>query len=292
MVMRRRPAGVSLMGCALLLAACSRAPDVGVGSKATAAEPAPPAQQTSPSASGSVGLERRRVVQKASLELEVQVPGDALAAATRLVDRAGGFVASTERAEQASEGRSAPGPIILTLRVPAERFTSVLDGLRRLGSGEGAESVSTEDVSEEFIDLEARIKNQRELEAQFLQILKQATKVEEALNVQREIAGVRTEIDRMEGRRRFLERETALATITVRLVPKRPLVSASLRDFGVSLAQASSDTVNVGASIVTGAIRLFGVLLPLALLVGLPLVFVLRFALRRARRRALPVDAI
>jgi hypothetical protein len=276
--------------CALILAACSRAPEGGVGSKAApepqaAAAPAP-ARPAAATVDAAVNAELRRVVKKAALTLEVAVPGDALAATTRIVEGEGGFVAGTERRAATEDGKEEQGPVTLTLRVPAARFSATLEALRRLGKGDGSETVTTEDVSEEFIDLEARIKNQRELEAQFLQILKQATKVEEALNVQRELAAVRTEIDRMQGRHNFLQRETSLSTIRLTLVTPRPFVRASLADFTLAVARAASDTVNLSASIVTGTIRLLGVLLPLAFLLGLPLVLGLRLVRARAQRAA------
>jgi hypothetical protein len=146
-------------------------------------------------------------------------------------------------------------------------------------------------VSEEFIDLDARIHNQHELEAQFLEILKRAGRVEDALNVQRELAAVRTEAERMEGRRRFLEHETALSTLAVAFSPARPLVRASLSDFSSSVAHAASDTVNLGAGIVTATIRMLGVLVPVGLLLGLPLAFALRLFRRRARRQLVAATA-
>lgn len=240
---------------------------------------------TAPSNLEGPGAVARRVVKRASLELTVDELGTAQAAATRIAEREGGFVASTTRTAVSEDARHMDGSVTLTLRVPADHFTLALDALRRLGKGAGSEHVATEDVSEEFIDLEARIHNQRELEAQFLEILKRAGKVEEALNVQRELAGVRTDIERMEGRRRFLEHETALSTLTLVLSPVRPLVSASFGDFSTAVARASSDTVNLGASIVTGAIRALGVLVPVGVLFGVPLWLALRSLRRRSRRR-------
>ncbi|HTQ04981.1 MAG TPA: DUF4349 domain-containing protein [Polyangiaceae bacterium] len=228
----------------------------------------------------------RRVVKKASLELVVSRPGDAAAAAGRAAEREGGFVASTERDQTTEAGKSELARLTLTIRVPADRFTATLEALRRLGSGDGSETVTTDDVSEEFIDLDARLKNQRELEAQFLQILKQATKVDEALNVQRELMAVRTEIDRMEGRRRFLDRETSLATITLVLVPAPPFTSAGFGDFGSAVKHAASDAVNESASLVTGSIRLLGFVAPIVAFFGAPVVFAM-WLTRRRRTKAL-----
>jgi hypothetical protein len=227
----------------------------------------------------------RRIVKKASLEVAVARPADAMATAARIAEREKGFVANTERERATDDGRSELARTTLTLRVPAERFTVVLDELRRLGSGDGAESITTEDVSEEFIDLDARLENQRRLEAQFLEILKRATKVDEALGVERELATVRTEIDRMQGRRRFLERETALSTITLSLVPERPLVRATLSDFTNAVGRAAADTVNLSAGIVAGSVRVLGVLVPLLTFFGLPLLFALRARRTHLARR-------
>jgi hypothetical protein len=271
------------------LGGCLRAepPPTGAGAPAAQVEAAPAARAPiggAQKAGEAAPTVTRKLVQKASLELEVSSAKDALARATRIAEAQGGFVATSEQSAQGS-GAGERTSVTLSLRVPAERFVVTLEALRKLGSGPGSERVSTEDVSEEFIDLEARIKNQRALEAQFLEILTRATKVEEALHVQREIATVRTEIDRMEGRRRFLERETSLARITLRLVTAQPLVSTGLGDFGRSLSQAASDSVAVGAGIITGVIRLVGVLVPFALLLGLPGVLVLRVLWKRRRAR-------
>lgn len=287
----------SLLVMALFMGGCAlhkSAP----GSGSAAAEAAPLASAASPARAAvaqSDGKppsdEVRRIVKKASLELEVNSLGDAQAEASRLAEREGGFVASTERHAVAEEGARSDGAVTLTLRVPAAHFGSALEGLRRLGTGTGSERITTEDVSEEYIDLDARIHNQRELEAQFLEILKRAGKVEDALNVQREIASVRTEIERMEGRRRFLEHETELSTIAVVLAPSRPLVSASFSDFSSAVVRAASDSVNLGAGIVTVTIRALGVLVPLTLFFALPLAFAIRALRRRTARRLAAAEA-
>ena len=286
-----RNTAVSCLALALTLGGCARSKEGGVGTSAALAPPAVPvataaqAGGTTPPSADGAGSVARRIVKRASLALTVDELGAAQAAATRIAEREGGFVASTSREAVSEDAGRTDGSVTLTLRVPADHFTAALDALRRLGKGVGSEHVATEDVSEEFIDLEARIHNQRELEAQFIEIMKRAGKIEDALNVQRELATVRTDIERMEGRRRFLEHETALSTLTLVLSPVRPLVSASFSDFSTAVLHASSDTINLGSSIVTGTIRALGVLVPLGVLLALPLWLVVRAVRRRARRR-------
>ena len=280
------------MGLALVLAlgGCSRKEPAG-GAGAPGAPPPMAAAAPSAATGGAQKADEnapavsRKLVKKASLELEVSSTRDALARATRIADAQGGFVATSEQSAAQGDGSREQTSVSLTMRVPADHFVATLEALRKLGTGPGSERVATEDVSEEFIDLEARIKNQRALEAQFLEILTRAAKVEDALHVQREIAGVRTEIDRMEGRRRFLERETALSTITLQFTTAEPLVRVGFGDFGYAVSHAASDAVNVGGGIITGGIRLLGVLVPLAFLLGVPAALALRFALKRRQAR-------
>lgn len=278
-----RNVALSLLALALLLVGCQAASK---GEPAGAAPP--PVAPASPSPADGKAADgvpaARKIVKKATLGLEVASMSDAQSKATRIVEQHGGYVASSEDRTIEAGGRRAAGSATLVLRVPAATFSAVLTELRRLGQGAATEQVSSEDVTEEFIDLEARIRNQRALEERFLEILKSATKVEEALHVEREIAAVRTEIDRMEGRRRFLERETEMSTVTLTFSVAEPLVRASFSDFGAAVRSAYGDALNVGAGVITGTIRLLGVFVPLIVLFGVPGLLVLRFVLKRSRK--------
>jgi hypothetical protein len=267
----------------LPLVACSKSGDDGAAGvplalEAKAGAPASPA----PPAAGEAHASLRRVVKKASLELVAESPARVQAEAGRIAERLGGFVVSSTQTAVASEDTPAES-VELTLRVPSAAFGRALDQLRALGRGNGSEQVSSEDVSEEFVDLDARIRNQERLEQQFQELLKRADKVEQALLVHREITAVRTEIDRMRGRKNFLERETALSTIRLVIAPERPLVTASFRGFERATVAAYSDAVNVGAGLVTGAIRAAGLLVPLGVLFGIPLAIALLLRRRKAK---------
>ena len=106
-----------------------------------------------------------------------------------------------------------------------------------------------------------------------------------------ELTNVRTEIDRLEGRKRFLASESALAKISLSLVPRPPVVAASSNEFGVSLRRAVADSVSVAAGVFTFAIRAAGVLLPLALMLGLPALGLHRWLSRRRRKLAAAVTS-
>jgi Flp pilus assembly protein TadB len=167
--------------------------------------------------------------------------------------------------------------------VPAAQFGAALDQIRNAGSRVIQEKVTGQDVTEEFIDLEARIKTQKALELQFLEIMKQAHKVEDALEVQRQIADVRTEIEKLEGRKRFLENRASLSTITVNLLSPTA-IAVNTSGFGRSIREALAEGVDVAIAIVLFLIRFVIVMIPIVLLLILPLWLVARFIFRRARK--------
>jgi hypothetical protein len=155
-----------------------------------------------------------------------------------------------------------------------------------VGSHVRHEKTTGQDVTEEYIDLEARLRTQRALEAQYLEIMKQANKVSDALEVNRQLAEVRGVIEQTEGRRRFLENQAALSTIKVTLQTPAPLVSANATGFFVGIKQALGDGVDIAAGIILVLIRIVIALVPVLLLIVLPLALLWRFLRRYRQPRA------
>ena len=153
------------------------------------------------------------------------------------------------------------------------------------------EKTTGQDVTEEFIDLEARIKTQKALESQFLEIMKQANKVEDALEVQRQVAEVRTEIEKLEGRKRFLENRASLSTITVSLkAPSAIIVNTS--GFNRNVREAVADSFSVASGIVLFIIRFVILMVPVLILIIIPGGLLTRFVLRGAKGMQLSPGAI
>lgn len=151
-----------------------------------------------------------RVIKTARLSVEVGPDGlpDAVQDVVGIAEGAGGFVLSTELSGE----RSGTGTIVL--RVPSEEFEAALAAIGDLGDV-ARRTVSGEDVSEEFVDLEARLRNFEAQEAVLLRLMDRATTIGETIRVQRELTGTQLEIERIRGRLRFLEDRTSLGTITV-----------------------------------------------------------------------------
>ena len=229
----------------------------------------------------------RKIIRNADLTIEVASPAETQSKVVSIAEAHGGFVVNSE-AKQRDNGDASNRTldIKLVVRIPENHFGAVLDEVRGLANNRNEEKVTGQDVTEEFIDLEARIKTQRALETQFLQIMKQAGNIEDALEVQRQIADVRTEIEKLEGRKRFLENRSSLSTITVNILAPKP-IAVNTSGFGRSVRDAISESVDAGAAIVLFFVRFVIVMIPITLLLLLPGGLLVRYFIRRARRMRL-----
>ncbi len=242
-----------------------------------------------------VEMTSRKIIRNDELSVETDTPADVQRKITAIAESHGGFVVTSEYKQQDNRNLSRTGETVtIVARVPSLQFESAIEQIRATGSRVLQEKVTGQDVTEEYIDLEARISTKKALEAQFLEIMKQARKVSEALEVQSQIADVRTEIERLEGRKRFLENQSALSTITVTLTTPAPTVTATTSGFGDDVKKAFGDGVDFAAALILGLIRLIIVLIPLAVFVFLPLALLIRVAVRRFRvtRKQEPVTDI
>jgi hypothetical protein len=156
--------------------------------------------------------------------IEVDSIDVAIAAVRAAAQRVGGYV--TNVAVQSGEQHVREAT--LTLRVPATRFDEALSGLEPIGDVESV-NVSAEDVGEEYVDVEARIANSRRLEERLVDLLARRTgALEDVLAVERELARVREQMERLEGRLRYLRNRINLSTLTVTVHEPRPLMAESV----------------------------------------------------------------
>lgn len=158
------------------------------------------------------GVERR-VVATASLTIETAAVERAAERAGDIAESMGGFV---ERLSSA--GGSEPPQAELTLRVPQGQFGMALERLETLGEVQ-FRTLGREDVTERFIDLAARLRSASREEESLLGLLERSGSVLEVVSVERELARVRAEVERLQGQLNFLERRVDLATIYLTLRP-------------------------------------------------------------------------
>jgi hypothetical protein len=192
-------------------------------SQAEAASASPDRNQSAESGKWSmVDLASRLIIRTGQASIEVDSLESSMAALRRAVQKVGGFVADASVQSGRNQIRSAT----LELKVPALRFDELTDALGPIGRLQYV-NVGAEDVSEEFVDLTARVANSRRLEDRLVELLRTRTgKLQDVLTVERELARVREEIERMEGRIRFLKSSAQLSTLSVNLYEPAPLVAS------------------------------------------------------------------
>ena len=156
---------------------------------------------------------QRKVISIATVSLEVESVETAVGQVRDIAGRLGGFV------EQLSSSGGSESPFAeLTVRVPQPQFEPALTRIEALGEVQSRE-LGSEDVTEQFIDLSARLRTSRREEQSLLALLERSSSVTEILTVERELTRVRSDIERAQGQLTFLERQVDLATIRVVLFP-------------------------------------------------------------------------
>ena len=166
---------------------------------------------------GEAAVERK-IVKTGNISLEVEDVAKAMDEVAEVADELGGYVVSSHKYER-KKGISGS----VTIRVPADRFDEAFERLRQLAINVPQESTEARDVTEEYVDLQARLRNLEATEAQYLALLEKATTVEEMLKVQQALSNVREEIERIEGRMKYLERTSDMSLIEVSLEETKAL---------------------------------------------------------------------
>ena len=191
----------------------SAAGDVGVASDQANA----PMAGTESSGMASAVLDSRKIIRSATLRIEAKGVLAALNTATRLSDQVGGYVVSSRTWHVDNLPYAT-----LSFAVPVDRFEEALTQTRALGDVQD-ENVSSQDVTSQFVDLEARIVNLEATATRIRTFLEETKNVEEALNVNRELSTVESELEVLKGQRNALGQQTAFSTVNIDFVPV-PLV--------------------------------------------------------------------
>ena len=209
---------------ALSVSACNSGSESTAGSTGGGGDVAEGSAEASPGGGGSKASDRGvsssavpqvgpQVVKTASLRLGIAHGSfeDKVGEAHAVADSYAGFVVESF-ASQGSGKRIAEGSLVL--RIPAESYDSALSRLRELGKVESLEE-SGQDVSKEFVDLNARIRQLRAVEAQLLELLQRADDVPAALAVQNQLSQVQLDLEQARGRLQYLDNRVAFATISM-----------------------------------------------------------------------------
>lgn len=224
-------------------------------------------------------VDQRSIIYTGTMQVQVDDVERAARAAIDTVTAAGGFVGGDQRHSEAADARAE-----LELRVPAAKFTTVIDELAKLGRQQRRE-VRTQDVTEETIDLDARITSQRARVESARKLLARASSISELISLEGELAKREADLASLEAKKRRLADLTALSTITVTFVGADASTAEQKTEIGFLVGLRGGWQVFLAS--VTVLLTVLGALLPWLVAIGVPLAILLR-VLRRRRRRRMP----
>ncbi|WP_157334339.1 DUF4349 domain-containing protein [Paenibacillus lutrae] len=234
-----------------------------------------------PSATAPADSLNRKLIYKANLTMEVKNYAQAQTELRNLVAASGAYLLEfTENTSSSEIGGN------FTIKVASGEFNSLLDAMEKMNPAK-QRNVTSQDVTEEYVDLAARLKAKEVVETRLLSFMEKATKTDELLAFSTELGKVQEEIERIKGRMRFLDQNVELSTIELRMY--QPIGGAFVSDgrspFGQQLAATVNKSIEVLLSVLRGILIMVAALLPIAaasLMVFIPVWFYLRHRRRKA----------
>lgn len=208
------------------------------------------------------GLTDRKIIKNGSLNIIVERAEETANEIKEIAKNFEGFVENVNIFEVSKDVKEG----YITIRLPADRFDEAMEEIKALAIKVEREQVNARDVTEQFIDLEARLKNLKAEEEQYLKILKKAETVEDMLNVSKQLSNVRGRIEQIEGQLKYLSRQIDMSSISVHLT-----AIAEVEVFGIhwrplTVAKQALKNMFEGFTKFVDAIIIFLIKLPIIIL--------------------------
>ncbi|MEH7108032.1 DUF4349 domain-containing protein [Bacillus sp. JJ1764] len=167
-----------------------------------------------------IDLSTKKVIYQAQLHLRVKRFDRTISNLEEKAQSYGGYIAESTVAREGKEQITGS----MTIRIPQKNFQSFLHDAEGQSAEVLSRNITGQDVTEEFVDLESRLKSKRTVEERLLSFMKNATKTEDLLKISADLAAVQEEIETIEGRMKFLENQTDFSTITITLYENKVVV--------------------------------------------------------------------
>ncbi|WP_052948852.1 DUF4349 domain-containing protein [Mesobacillus campisalis] len=241
--------------------------------------------RTSEGAGMETLAEERKVIYTAEIHLEVKDIGKAQKEFEGKASAYGGYIVESN-ANAHENQRSGT----MTFRVPQEHFSSFISDAENAAARVANRHVSGQDVTEEYVDLEARLRSKKAVEGRLLKFMEDAEKTEDLLKISSDLSAVQEQIEQLQGRIKYLQNQTSYSTVTIFMEESPHVMAKSDLNLWQKIEKQFAVNINVLLSIMSGLI---------VMLIGnLPILFMLTFilalvwaALRRRRKGRNPSGA-
>jgi hypothetical protein len=277
-------------GCAMGARESASDSDSGSAPPPMAAEPEEPREEMKGEGSyqsvADVPQSARMIIYTGELSLVVSNTDEAQATVVALAEEMGGYIASASSYTYAGDLRR----ITISLRVPADRFNATMDTLRGLALEVTQDSIGSQDVTQEYVDLTSRLNALEVKAARLEELMEEAEDTEAVLAVYAELSETQIRIEETKGRMQYLERHAAMATINVYLTPdamSQPVEIAGWRPGGTA-RRAIESLVATFQFLFDAAIWLVLAVAPVLAFIGLILYAFVRVVIWLSRRMKAP----
>lgn len=152
----------------------------------------------------------RKLIKNGNISFETEDLQTTKTAIINLIKKYNGYI-SSDNQENYGNRKS----IILRVRIPAKHFDTLISGISEKVNKFDSKNINISDVTTEFLDVESRLKNKKELEKKYLEILKKANSVKDILEVEKELGKLREDIESTEGRLKYLQNQVSFSTLNI-----------------------------------------------------------------------------
>lgn len=247
--------------------------------------------------SSGQAAQERLVIENADLSIVVKDPKARMKEISDLAQKMGGFVVSSNMYQNTSStGKQVPqGSIVI--RVPSEKLDEALSKIKEGAIDVPTENRSGQDVTSQYVDLQAQLTAKQAAEKKLLEIMDQATRAEDVLAIYLQVQTVQTEIEQLKGQIKYLEESAAMSAISVQLIAEestQPIVVGPWKPEGAA-KEAIQDLIFFFQNFVDFLIRFVLLTLPALILIAIPLFLVYlagRAVYRRVRRSRVAAEEV
>ncbi|MCB0720792.1 MAG: DUF4349 domain-containing protein [Ignavibacteriae bacterium] len=225
--------------------------------------------------------QQRLIIRTGTMNLEIETYGEAETKINDLVKNLNGYTSASSSSLNAAGKKQGS----ITIKVPAEKFDELVAKLGEIGTI-ASQNISSNDVTEEYIDLEARLKTERELEQRLISLLDtKAGSLSDIIEIEGKLATVRQKIESVEGRMKFLRTQAAYSTLTVSVFEPSLLDTSSGGGFFYEIGQAFKQGLEGFTDVLKAIIVVAIALLPLLVFLAIVVYIVIRIIKWYSKRK-------
>jgi antibiotic biosynthesis monooxygenase (ABM) superfamily enzyme len=226
--------------------------------------------------------DKRMIIRTGTMSVEVDSYDETEAKIKDIVKNFGGYLTNSTSKLNADGKKQGS----ITIRVAAEKFDAMIEELSKTGKVMNR-NITGKDVTEEYMDADARLKTQRELESRLLKLLAEKTaRLTDVVEVEQKLANVRENIEKTEGRMRYLKDQASFSTLTVSVYEPSLLTTSSGGGFFYELGQGVKKGLSGFTSVLRGLITVVIALSPVIIIVLIIAYFIVRYLKKKKAAKA------